>query len=236
MTDTSVTPIREMKRVDQLERGDWLAAGPYNDRVDGTDDAEVLHVHPYGNKVAVTIQEATVPEPEIIRLWAASKVTLLTAEEIAEREREASRLRLVDELRAFTNLAAGGLPVPDSLDISVSVATRAEVLALAEGLGVETAPWITTGLSARWPSGRQGYEPGFHFLAYTDEKEPEPGTRCEDLDDADPTGLLHSREADDPTPVSPARVPLHTGGLEGIAEPAAVHAASGDKLVVDGCE
>jgi hypothetical protein len=27
----------------------------------------------------------------------------------------------------------------------------------------------------------------------------------------DPAGLGYSREADDPTPVSPARVPLHTG-------------------------
>jgi hypothetical protein len=30
---------------------------------------------------------------------------------------------------------------------------------------------------------------------------------------ADPSGLSYSREADDPTPVSPARVPLHTGGM-----------------------
>lgn len=31
--------------------------------------------------------------------------------------------------------------------------------------------------------------------------------------DADLAGLYYSREADDPTPVSPARVPLHTGGM-----------------------
>lgn len=36
--------------------------------------------------------------------------------------------------------------------------------------------------------------------------------------DTDPTGLLHSRaddEADDPTPVSPSRVPLHAGAMVG---------------------
>ena len=45
---------------------------------------------------------------------------------------------------------------------------------------------------------------------------------------ADPTGLAYSRadEADDPTPVSPARVPLHTGAVtdEGLVEELAVEA------------
>lgn len=38
---------------------------------------------------------------------------------------------------------------------------------------------------------------------------------------ADPTGLDYSREADDPTPVSPARVPLHIGAMteRGLVEP-----------------
>jgi hypothetical protein len=41
-----------------------------------------------------------------------------------------------------------------------------------------------------------------------------PHSASSDLVD-DPTGMGYSREADDPTPVSPARMPLHTGGMVG---------------------
>jgi hypothetical protein len=43
------------------------------------------------------------------------------------------------------------------------------------------------------------------------------------LDAVADTGHGYSREADDPTPVSPARVPLHTGAV-----------VDGDELIVDG--
>jgi hypothetical protein len=47
-------------------------------------------------------------------------------------------------------------------------------------------------------------------------------------------GFGFSREPnDDPTPVSPARVPLHTGGIEGVATPTTVRADEG-VLVTDG--
>ena len=52
----------------------------------------------------------------------------------------------------------------------------------------------------RWSDGTADAD---HFIA--DKQIP--------VEPTDPTGLGFSREADDPTPVSPARVPLHTGGV-----------------------
>lgn len=52
---------------------------------------------------------------------------------------------------------------------------------------------------------------------------------------ADSAGFAYSREADeDPRPVSPARVPLHTAALEGAAGSSTVHPSEGDELVIDG--
>ncbi len=204
MTTETVTPAETAaKRADQLERGDWITAGPYAG-IDGTDDAEVLFVYPYaGSKVAVTIQEATVTGPTTIHLQADEKCLLLTAEEIAKLQRAAERRRLVDDLRAFTSLVAGGLPFPEQLHISVAVDTRAQVVALAEALGVEAGPWIKTGLSVRWPADRKSYEPGFQFMAYTGEELPDP----------DPTGMAYSRESESDVAVPvPAGVEGHPEG------------------------
>jgi hypothetical protein len=44
-------------------------------------------------------------------------------------------------------------------------------------------------------------------------------------------GHGYSREADDVTPVSPARVPLHAGGVEGVAAPDTVHVGEQDELI-----
>lgn len=49
----------------------------------------------------------------------------------------------------------------------------------------------------------------------------------------DPSGFGYSREADDPTPVSPARGVAHTGGVEGVAKPTTIRADDGGVLVTD---
>jgi hypothetical protein len=43
----------------------------------------------------------------------------------------------------------------------------------------------------------------------------------------------YSRDADDPTPVSPARGVMHAVALEGVATPRTVKASDGDVLVTD---
>jgi hypothetical protein len=211
---TQTVPDRETKRADQLAAGDWLAAGPYITQPGGTDDAEVLFVHSYvsasRSAVAVTIQEVGIAEPMTIHLQADAEITLLTAAELAAQRAEADRRRIADGMRALAGLIVR-MPVtlPEAVGINVALPTRADVRAVAEALGVSTGPWIKTGLQAVWPEGRKTYDAGFHLLAYTSE----PGTTCEELADPDPTGLAYSRPADDPTPVSPAREPLHTGGV-----------------------
>lgn len=68
-----------------------------------------------------------------------------------------------------------------------------------------------------------------------------PHLASSDLAAPDPTGLNYTRadtDDDDPTPVSPARVPSHAGGVEGVAKPTTVRADDGGVLVTDpdGCE
>jgi len=216
MTDT----VRETKRADELKPGDWLAAGPYNDRIDGTDDAEVLFVHPFDNSksVAITIQEVTVPQPELIRLHADAEVTLLTEQDIAKARTEQSRDRLSDGLHALADLyQAHELPLPKyALQINLRPKDIDELRVIAEKLDLkidaDTYGQSTT-YCIEWPAGHKSYEDGVHVswnvsVAVEKPAEPEPTK--------DPSGLGYTRadtDADDPTPVSPARVPLHTGGV-----------------------
>lgn len=51
---------------------------------------------------------------------------------------------------------------------------------------------------------------------------------------ADDLGQGYSREAEDPRPVSPARVQPHSGILDGTARPSTVHPREGDEFIVDG--
>lgn len=169
--------VRNEKRADELKVGDWIAAGPYGGDLDVTGDAEVLFIQPYGHgALALTIQEATIPQPEIIYLNADQQIPMLTDDEIVEAKASAARRQIAAELHELARLiGSGGLLLPvDSLSVNIAVETRAEVLAVAEPFGLPTAPWITTGLQVSWPKGRKSYEPGVRLLVYTSQDEPKP--------------------------------------------------------------
>jgi len=68
---------------------------------------------------------------------------------------------------------------------------------------------------------RDGYPESHYFRA----ESPIP------LESQADDGHGYSREADDVTPVSPARVPLHAGGVEGFAAPDTVHVGEQDELI-----
>jgi hypothetical protein len=102
--------VRETKRADELQPGDWIAAGPYND---GTDDAEVLFVYRRSaNAVSVTIQEVSIALPDLIDLHADAEITVLTAEEIAGHKGAAERARKIADIRAFADRLEANPEIP----------------------------------------------------------------------------------------------------------------------------
>jgi len=219
MTETTVTE-RETKRADELKPGDWIAAGPYNDRIDGTDDAEVLHTHPYadGRKVAVMIQEATIPEPEIIHLYAEGELTLLTAEEIAGHREGAERAQFAAGLREFADWVEANPWAPIKRDggylqtvrLQVDLHAVAEdagagavarVREIADRLGVK----VDESLDDRTDASAEIGSASYSVIAWHRDGRPaEPAPPA----DPDPAGLGYSRTDDDPQPVA-GRVPPH---------------------------
>lgn len=139
-TVATETPFRPVKPARDLAPGDWIGAGPYSSRIDGTDDARVLFVHEHTigatPAVAVMIQEAAVREPLTIHLDAAADIPLLTADEVDEVEREGERARFIAGIRLFADWLEQRpwLPVPDSLEAMVHLryATGADSAGLAE--------------------------------------------------------------------------------------------------------
>jgi len=112
-------------------------------------------------------------------------------------------------------------------DRGTVAASLAEVREIADELGVKTDEHLDDRTRLVFKVGRVEYE----LLTWHPDGRPgEPDERDAKIEqltaelaalraaaalqpDADPSGLGYSREADDPTPVSPARVPLHTGGV-----------------------
>jgi hypothetical protein len=260
--NVATEPQREELAVAELGRGNWIQV------VDDKNNtlavaAEVLHVETFDReRMAMLAYRPIGGEPEAIHIGADLTMPLLTGDETAEAEQKAGRLKLAADLRALAELIGTlDLKLPGEAGMAIALPTRAAVTAVAEALGVETRPWVSTGLQATWPKGHKSYEDGLHLLVYTSqEAEPEPtptaspatgvmhyekrgwkgdrpgscGVECncgqafDGFDDlvgaqvhlqlhiVDPEGLSYTRDdagADDPTPVSPARVPLHTGGM-----------------------
>jgi hypothetical protein len=215
--------VRETKRADELQPGDWIAAGPYcgDDHIDGTDDAEVLFVYRRSaNAVSVTIQEVSIALPDLIDLHADAEITLLTAEEIAGHKGDAERARKIADIRAFADWLEANPEIPmaygigGQADVSESTTYSAAeiraVKAFAEKHGGEFRK-SKDHASARVRFGDVTYS----LISWHKDgrpAEPEP----------DPTGLAYTRadDADDPTPVSGARVEPHVGGMtdEGLVD------------------
>lgn len=208
--------VRETKRADELQPGDWIAAGPYNDHIDGTDDAEVLFVYRRSaNAVSVTIQEVSIALPDLIDLHADAEITLLTAEEIAGHKRGAERARKIADIRAFADWLEANPEIPmaygirGQADVSESTTYSAAeiraVKAFAEKHGGEF----------RKAKNHAGADVRFGDVTYSLISWHKDGHPTEPQPEPVDLGLAYSRadDADDPAPVSSVRVDPHMGGL-----------------------
>lgn len=213
---------RETKRADQLKKGDWLAPGT------ATEDApaEVLAVLPYvtdedGPSVSVIIRDED-GKPATWELTEFTKLGLATKAEVDEHRDDARRMQLAAQLRQLAELVVSKrLPLPGRYEhsfVSFNFGRHIDqVDRVAEILGVEREVVYGSG-QVKWPSSREGLL-DVTWQAYAPKEEPKP----EPEPVADPTGQAYTRAddgADDPTPVSPARVPLHTGAVtdEGLVD------------------
>lgn len=221
MNDPSLAQ-HETKRLDELHRGDWIHA----DFEDFIDAAAVVHVETYPSDswgVGTILLYRAVGDTSIhtARCAAESPIRMLTEAELADamdderRELIAARLgQIADLVRRKTT------PLPSPLRaVEVRFDFRDDTDALAafaEAIGAEVAEYapdyarvVTLTALQRGADDRSaGVDLFGQATRPKNTPAPEPT--------ADPTGLLHSRadEADDPTPVSPARAPMHVGDAE----------------------
>lgn len=208
-----MTDVRTIRRADELKVGDWLAASMAEDDF----PTEVAALVPYSTAENGPFIEITFRQPDgSLGHWPVlpeAVLTLATAAEVAAQQGRARRARVAEELVRLADLILKReLPLPASYSSPVvsfqlsrdvaAVERVAEVL----GLKVERAERTVQA----W-MGVQGEAPVTVYWSAYLPKETAPAVDP----DPDPTGLAYSRadDADDPTPVSPARVPLHTGGV-----------------------
>jgi len=209
---TATTDKRDTKPARDLEPGDWLAADEVVEQV----CSQVLSVHPYievelGSRVMVAYANSE-GTPTIMRFHAGDAVQLASPLELAEARVDGDRRTLTTHLYALADLIEHhDLPLPEQwahLDFHFdNVEAVAEI---GRRTGIPVVDDTAGRHSVTWPAeaDRGGNKFRVEWFTYAKEPEPEPA--------ADPTGLDYGRgdtEADDPTPVSPARVPMHTGGV-----------------------
>lgn len=211
--------VRRQKPGDQLAVGDWLAPG---ELLDGA--AEVLYVHSWpasadrsrdntGTHVRLVVREqGSTPDYSDV-VSGAAVFDLATDADLDQLRQQAQREELAAELRDMADkILNSAMPVPQyGITMHGSFNSPDEVRAAAEvfSLPVETRKPHAGIQTQEWPQGRKSYEKGIHlhWLTITEEPESEP--------EPDPIGLAYSRadDADDPAPVSGARVEPHVGGL-----------------------
>lgn len=194
---TATQPEREVRPAQDIKPGDWLAAGQLFDGGPG----KVLFAHPFLRDglrhVAITTEETPGGAP-VTDIWDhGAPVTLATEAEIAEAQQDEERAKFVAEVRDFATWMEERpwAPVPSRFSVMVHLYDAAgidTVRAVAEHLGVEVES-SEDKTDADVEIGCVEYS----VIAW--HRKPKPDA------DADPSGLGYSREADDPTPVSPAR-------------------------------
>jgi hypothetical protein len=205
MTDTSV---RKAKRADELEHGDWVL-----DLASPTAASKVISAHPYndGDDRVLVVYEDSDGRPATIHVFAKGMVPLASIAEIAKVSDDKRRYAVADQLRAVALLLDDKmLPLSSHTTLSRGVEFHQDDLAtvehVAELLGVDIEVDSAGRHSAFYrPAGMGSLVVG-EWFTYVEKAAPV----------ADATGLGYSRSddaADDPTPVSPARVPLHTGAM-----------------------
>lgn len=213
--------VRETKRADELKPGDWLA--PHELLADAT---EVLFVLAYPEAAQTTVyvvvrrQGSVTPYTDC--LPADSTYELATEADLVDLREQAERAQKISDIRALAAWLEANpwAPMPNYYDANAHLDARhpggpseteayAKVREVADRLGVQVEERLDDRTTVSKAFGPVTYQV-IAWHADGRPAKPEP---------ADPTGQLYSREADDPTPVSPARGPLHVAAaLSGIAE------------------
>ena len=208
MTAPNLPPT---KLASELKIGDHVWNASINPDMDGV--SEVLFAQPFAESgtegITVLLGSGGSYRPRALHVDLDREVRVASVEEIAQAEAWAARHQVADSLNRLADLIHNGA-VPlrkGQLQISQQFADVADLAEIGEALGIEVTSDHGRFHSVEWPKGHQSYESGLHvtWFAYA-EKEPDP----------DPTGLAYTRadsDEDDPTPVSPTREPLHTGGV-----------------------
>lgn len=213
-----MTNVRETRRADELKPGDWLA----DDEDGNANPNEVMAAFQYptarGNRVHLTTRVPGLNPCSCGDLEPNAEFELITSDELAGLRESAERAQKIADIRALADWLEENpwLPVAD-LDANRHLYGPdgyRTVVETAKRLGAELDTHLDDRTKFTYRRGPLTYS----VLAWHDGGRPaEPAT------DTDPTGLAYTRaddEPDDPTPVSGARVPAHTGGVTegGLAE------------------
>jgi hypothetical protein len=205
MTDPSVRTIR---RADELQVGDWLAATMSEDDF----PTEVAALVPFSTAEKGPMIEITYRQPDgDLGHWPVlpeAVLTLATAAEVAEQQARAGRARVAAELVRLADLVLNH-------ELPVTVAGNTPTVAFPLGRDVAAVERVASVLGRKvdrigrnvsvWLSEPDELPVGVYWSAF----EPKDA-----VPDPDPTGQLYSREVDDPTPVSGARGgELHHGAM-----------------------
>lgn len=210
------------KSAGDLKPGDYVLAADLHPDADGV--AEVLLPKKFGStgreEVMVVISYGDRYQPDSYRLPIGKLVGIASPAAVAEAKAGERRRRLADALHDLADLILNkSLPVPGpyhDMSVRFGFGSNAESVAeVAKALGIETTDRYGQYV-AEWPANAEPGELTATWHAYSQKKAEA---------DLKASGLDYTRadtEADDPTPVSPARVPLLTGSV-----------VEGDELVVD---
>ena len=220
-----MTAERTTKRADQLVPGDWFS-GAGNSGFPGQRPSEILWTKPFTNsvdtdRVFIAYIEQGFDGPQSVRVNADEPVRILTADERAEIGKLAERDRFISGLHEFADWLGENPWAPTMRDNGyfqharfqidlhgenddATTETIDRVRAFAELLGVKVDESLDDRTDVSVEIGAVAYS----VIAWHKggrPAEPEPVRELTEAVAADPTGLTYSREADDPTPVSPAR-------------------------------
>jgi hypothetical protein len=203
-------PEREEKAVSQLERGTWVELIDQDGENFG--EAEVLHVEPYADgALSMLMYRMPGSAPDVFRFPADMTVPLLTEVEMAAHREAAKRAEKIADIKAYIAWleANPSEPVGYGMGGQVDVpGDPAEAVARVRAFAAKHGGEVRE-LEDRTSAYVRFGSVDHRVIAWHRDGRPAGPAPVP----ADPTGLTYSREADDPTPVSPARVPLHTGGM-----------------------
>jgi hypothetical protein len=204
------------KPANELEPGDYIVLADLHSDAEGI--GEVVYVKTPARRegysttrpsVMVLVSHDDRYEPAVYHPEPATTIRLASKEQIADAKDAGHRAQIADRLYELSDLIQHHrLPVDRQVAINFSLADVAELEKVAGLLGLEV------GVHGRrhdvtWPAGDYFAEPFHASWSFYADPEPEAAP-------ADPSGLGYSREADDPTPVSPARVPAHVGHTQSL--------------------